>query len=75
MKPEYDFSAGARGRFFYANAKLHLPDGDLSQPWTAPQRETARENRLTAAQESASTPQNLADSDRVQHVTGVTLKR
>jgi hypothetical protein len=25
MKPEYDFSKGARGKFFKANAELRLP--------------------------------------------------
>ena len=63
MKPEYDFSTGERGRFFHADARLHLPAGDVSPAWAEPDegpapesRETARESRLTAAQESA--PQN-----------------
>ena len=43
MKPEYDFSTGERGRFFRANAKLHLPDRDLSQPWAGPDEEPAAE--------------------------------
>ena len=43
MRPEYDFSTGERGKFFYANAKLHLPDRDLRQPWAGPDEEPVPE--------------------------------
>ena len=36
MRPEYDFSAGERGKFFHPNAKLNLPAHDGAQDWARP---------------------------------------
>lgn len=37
MKQEYDFSTGARGKFFHADAKLHLPASDEKPDWVGPE--------------------------------------
>ena len=51
MRPEYDFSKGERGKFFHANAKLHLPAGDSSQAWAGP--DEALGAHITAESRSA----------------------
>ena len=39
MKHEYDFSAGMRGKFFRADAKLRLPASDEKPEWAGPEAE------------------------------------
>lgn len=74
MKPEYDFSTGKRGRFYRANAKLHLPRSPQPHDWAVRQgsisefmaRETDRTLRAYKAQPNRATAQANLERDAAQ---------
>ena len=72
MRPEYDFSTGERGKFFHANARLHLPAGDLSQAWAGPDEDLgthiAEESR-NALNAYAALPRLIREHANLEHDT------